>query len=82
MKRPCLPPVAKKVHIPHVVFVTADDWEGLYIDGQLVTEGHEVRRSELLRILGIPHKELNADADWLAERGCFPTQLLDVKLGK
>lgn len=34
-----------------VTFVDGDDWEGVYIDGKLVTEGHCVRVDEVLKLL-------------------------------
>lgn len=32
-------------------YVTGDDWEGLYIDGELVEENHSIRITDLLEIL-------------------------------
>lgn len=37
--------------------MTFDDWEGLYINNELVEEGHDIRLSTLVRII----KELGAD---------------------
>jgi hypothetical protein len=36
---------------PKVVFVDGDDWEGLYINGTLVEEGHHVRLEDVMRHL-------------------------------
>lgn len=34
-----------------VVVIRSDDWEGLYLDGRLVTEEHSLRLCEVLKIL-------------------------------
>lgn len=66
-----------------IVFITADDWEGLYIDGTLVAEGHNIPRHELMRALGFEdYKSLSADYEWLSERGTLPKKLSEVKLEK
>lgn len=36
-----------------IVFVHADDWEGVYIDGKLVYEYHYVESEKLCSLLGI-----------------------------
>ena len=64
----------KKIHL-----VSGDDWEGLYINGNLVTEGHQITNEELLEILGVDFNTSLADIDWLEERGSFPEKLTDVK---
>lgn len=58
-----------------------DDWEGVYINGKLVTEGHHVRIDELLQLLGIDGGQIYADDAWLAEQGSLPENLEDVKRG-
>jgi hypothetical protein len=64
-----------------VTFVDGDDWEGLYIDGKLDTEGHHVRIDDLLRLLGIDGQQIYADDAWLAERGNLPENLDEVQRG-
>ncbi len=65
---------------PEVVIVKVDDWEGLYVDGVLKNEGHEVRLSWVLEAFGLPPaRSLWADEKWLEEAGSLPALLSDVK---
>ena len=50
---------------PKVVFVDGDDWEGLYINGVLVDEGHRVRLEDVMCRLGIHYNAMMADQEWL-----------------
>ena len=69
--------------IPNIVIVNADDWEGLYIDGDLKTEGHSLSLQNVLDILKI-HTTFRYDVDyeWLEEIGRLPKSLSDVKFTK
>ena len=70
--------------------VTGDCWEGMYIDGQLVTEGHSVTAFDALSIVQ-SYQEIHckmtveevvitiADQDWLEDRGGLPDRLDHVK---
>ena len=60
-------------------FVRGDDWEGLYLQGKLVEEGHRVRMEEIFRHLGVQVEFIEADEAWLCERGRLPEDLKDVK---
>lgn len=63
-----------------VVLVTNyNDWEGLYIDGRLVLEGHIIRKDEMLTILGINYSEVETADGWLESRGTLPKNLSDVE---
>ncbi len=62
-----------------VLVTNYDDWEGLYIDGVLVLEGHQVRKDEMFTALGINYTEVEADVSWLASRGSLPKKLSDVE---
>jgi hypothetical protein len=55
------------------------DWEGLFIDGKLVREGHSLHWSHVLEALGIEYDSFDADEDWMYEHGSFPDDLKDVK---
>lgn len=66
---------------PRIAFVDADDWQGIYINGKLVREGHQIRQDDLLDILGIKAQYLYADDAWLAERGRLPEHLEEVVEG-
>jgi len=62
-----------------VLVTNYDDWEGLYIDGKLVLEGHRVRRDEMFTMLGIDYTEVEAAEGWLESRGTLPKNLSDVE---
>ena len=62
-----------------IVIVNGDDWAGIYIDGKLQYEGHSISPNDILTVLGIEHKEIECDYDWLAERGSLPENLKQVK---
>jgi len=69
-----------------VNFVSNYDWQGLYINGVLVDEGHSLNVPDVLRHLERRHainlKTLEADEDWLQECGSFPMEFHKVKLNK
>ena len=63
----------------HYLLAYVDDWEGIYVDGVLVTEGHRIRREEYASIVGrdpCEHREANSEV--LADLGNFPRALSDV----
>lgn len=62
--------------------VHGDDWEGLYIDGQLQMEGHHIRLEELLKVLGVEMEFIEPDQDWIEEHGRLPDKLTAVRLAK
>jgi len=66
---------------PTVTFVDGDDWQGLYLNGKLVEEGHCVRVDDILRRLGIACEQIYADDQWLAKRGSLPENRNDIKEG-
>lgn len=76
-----------------VVFARGDDWEGLYLDGILVEEGHSIQPEEALRKI-LSHYPVNEsflqsndvvvidiDLDWIESQGSLPSVLSDVKMG-
>ena len=68
---------AKKLQVTHV---SGDDWEGIYIDGKLVEEGHNVQLRDFAKHVGITLQEIEADLEWLEDEGSLPEVLLDVKV--
>jgi hypothetical protein len=62
-----------------MVSSSSGDWEGLYVDGVLFSEGHSLSSREVLSAAGIKLEEKNAAEGWLEEQGCLPTKLKDVK---
>jgi len=61
-----------------IVLVSTDEWEGLYINGKNVDEGHSLSASQIVELLG--GTILYADEDWLIEQGYLPENLSEVKL--
>lgn len=66
--------------VPHpaIVFVSGDDWEGMYLDGELVDEGHSLNVFKVLEKLGLAHEIRDLDSEWIEERGSLPDYLKDV----
>lgn len=62
-----------------VLVTNYDDWEGLYIDGVLVLEGHKIRKDEMFTVLGINYTEVETAEGWLESRGTLPRNLSDVE---
>ena len=56
------------------------DWEGVYVDGRLVFEGHSITWWHMLDALKINYTTDDADEEWLHGRGNLPDKLSDVKL--
>nr|WP_145401598.1 hypothetical protein [Paenibacillus xylanexedens] len=50
------------------IIVILDDWEGLYYKNELISEGHEIRRDELIRLLK-EHKVWDVDFEYLNQEG-------------
>jgi hypothetical protein len=57
------------------VYVRGDDWCGLYVNGKLVTEGHELEIRDFAAFTSTPLTEVWADLSWLEREG----GLTDVK---
>jgi hypothetical protein len=62
-----------------IVYGEEGDWEGLYIDGKLVYEGHEIPRHVLFEKMGIQCTDRQCADGWLEERGNLPNKLSEVK---
>ncbi len=63
--------------------VIGDDWSGLYVDGTLVIQGHELREYEVLvaaQTFGAVTEveQVEANLGWLEDRGDLPSDLIDV----
>lgn len=72
-------PVYSNVTPPSLVLVTNhDDWEGLYVNGVLYTQGHRIDHDDLLRAVGIELKTVEPDGEWLYGRGNLPDRLDEV----
>jgi len=70
--------MAKK-KTPKIALVDGDDWQGLYVDGKLLQQGHVISSDDILKATGIDYDYIFADIDWLGERGDLPDNLNEVK---
>jgi hypothetical protein len=61
-----------------IVLVPLDNWIGLYIDGQIVFQGHSLPPSTLLDLLGIPYKVLDANEKFYFDEGSLPDRKEEV----
>lgn len=50
------------------IIVCLDDWEGMYYKNDLISEGHEISRSELVRLMK-QHKVWDVDWEYLNQEG-------------
>lgn len=70
-----------------VIIAQGDDWQGLYIGGTLMAEGHEIDTVEMFKIILNTMPKVIADdisrrwvdLDWIADRGSLPQSIDDVK---
>jgi hypothetical protein len=63
-------------------FVNAEDWAGLYIDGKLVLEDHNLHWGQVLEALGIDYESDTIDEEWMEKWGRLPSKFKEVKLEK
>ena len=57
-------------------------WDGVYINGQLVHEGHTLDPLALLEALGIDYSLREVAQEYLNDRGGYPRDLKDCKFTK
>jgi hypothetical protein len=59
-----------------IKWIVADDWQAIYIDGKLWSEGHHIHPIDLARIFGVERKRVNDN--WMSDKGNFPKELADI----
>lgn len=59
-----------------------DDWEGLYVDGTLLREGHSLSVRDVLDALGVTHEHRLCDHSWLSDCGNLPDDIQQVRWAK
>lgn len=64
--------------IPKFFILRAEDWQGLYIDGELVHEDHSVDAETLADYAGLDFDTVYEDGLDLAYRNGFPQKLSDL----
>lgn len=67
-----------------IAFVSnGDDWEAIYVDGEVWRQGHDIRARDWLELLeqfgGVTTSERHVDTEQSHEMGCFPDLLKDVR---
>lgn len=68
------------VPVPDCIYAMGSDWEGLYVDGKLIDEGHSMRLDTILSNMGMQVTLVTLDQDWLEDAGRLPKDYSDVKL--
>ena len=67
-----------------ITLVSGCDWKGIYINGHLEYEGHQITDFQWIEILTkcnnteVDVGSLMVDEEWLSDRGTLPKQLKDV----
>ena len=56
----------------YIVSSNLERWAGLYMDGKLVMEDHELNWEEVFKLLKVNCKFISPDEEWLAENGSLP----------
>lgn len=62
----------------HIVLITADDWQGIYVNGKLMDENHSLSLRMVLEILGVEFSDFTVDQEWMENHGHLPENLSDV----
>ena len=56
------------------------DWEGYYLNGKLLGQGHSVRANELLEALGFDVENIELTTEEIEELGCqLPKDIKEVR---
>ena len=65
-----------------VVHVLGNDWAGVYVNGELVAEGHSISPydwEDVVKRLGHRMEQVEADPSWLESVGSLPAKLGHVQ---
>lgn len=64
---------------PEITLVRGEDWEGMYVNDELVAEGHSLDARVIIEALKLNLKPtIFIDYDWLEKRGTLPRDLKEV----
>ena len=68
-----------------IILVNIDDWEVLYVDGNIYIEGHRITKQELVKAMkdystfNVEFKFLNdIGANWVEDNAGFPGHINDI----
>lgn len=62
-----------------LILVKGEKWMGLYLNGKLLNEYHEISEKEILKH-GKTYDVVHAHREWLNDRGYFPENYHNVFL--
>ena len=63
-----------------VMHITSDDgYQAVYIEGELVDQGHSIDWMYVIGQLGCNTYRNQADEEWLEEQQSFPSSIQEVK---
>jgi hypothetical protein len=70
-----------------LTIICSDDWEGLYHDGKLIDEDHEIKRGTVIKYMR-EYETLNVEIiylnyegmDWLEEKGNLPEYITEIPM--
>lgn len=62
-----------------VMLIQNDDWQAVYIEGELADQGHTIDWMYVIAQLGCNTYTQHADEQWLFSQGHFPDNLNEVK---
>ena len=70
----------------NLILVIAENWEGVYINDDLVMEGHRIDHMDWLKLINkyksmsATYIEFNDDVqEWLEDNGTLPTEYSNLK---
>lgn len=66
-----------------LVLVNGDDWEGIYINGELFYEGHSIPTDVMVDVIMsnkffTSYVSASVDSEWLEDNGGLPLYLKDI----
>lgn len=64
-----------------ITIVQAEDWAGLYKDGEIVFQGHDLQYSDIISAINAPDLQFDevwVEGGWLAKVGHLPETLDEV----
>lgn len=63
-----------------ITFVSNDDdWEGVYINGELAAEGHSISAQDLADVLSLEFQSIYVSNEWLGDEvGNLPENINDI----
>lgn len=66
---------------PRVIIASANDWQGLYVGGKLVTQGHSLAYDDVLRALNIRYDEVQCEKP-TTKLTCCPQNAAELRPDK